>query len=358
MEFLQIGEESFVPLSQTTSETSSSVENEMSLFDRERFKLNDFLEECQVKALGKPWLEWAQASAKTRERYVQSSSEIISSVLKVVYPDDPGSLWKELQTSTKVNEILDSETGYHPSDKFYLEALSEAYKNASSWDTRRQVLSCMAGIASYKAIAAHIPGLTQYRYTIANLHCLHYGRGVPVPRQPAPRLRIDKQQLDHFLSFITSPHLVQDLPFGKKNLRLSSGLYIEVPNIIRTLIPQRIVKQYKQYCSDSEFVPFSESTMLRILSECSASVRKSLQGLDYFAAEGARAFDDLCSILERLENGANKERLVGLQEALKAGKLYLKGDFKVMTLSYKVEIIFEKRETEKCGIIKVMGDLV
>ncbi|KAJ7382451.1 hypothetical protein OS493_034888 [Desmophyllum pertusum] len=35
MEFLQIGEESFVPLSQTASETSSSVENEMSLFDRE-----------------------------------------------------------------------------------------------------------------------------------------------------------------------------------------------------------------------------------------------------------------------------------------------------------------------------------
>ena len=68
--------------------------------------------------------------------------------------------------------------------------------------------------------------------------------------------------------------------------------------------------------------------MTRILSECSASVRKSFQGLDYFAAEGARAFNDLSAVLEQaLENGARKERAQGLQEALKAGKLYLKSDF-------------------------------
>ena len=33
--------------------------------------------------------------------------------------------------------------------------------------------------------------------------------------------------------------------------------------------------------------------MLRVLAECKASVRKSFQGLDYFAADGARAFEDL-----------------------------------------------------------------
>ena len=31
-----------------------------------------------------------------------------------------------------------------------------------------------------------------------------------------------------------------------------------------------------------------------------------------------------------MEIGASKERVQGLQEALKAGKLYLKGDFKVI----------------------------
>ena len=36
--------------------------------------------------------------------------------------------------------------------------------------------------------------------------------------------------------------------------------------------------------------------MLRILSECAASVRKSLQGLDYFAADGSKAFEDLAEV--------------------------------------------------------------
>ena len=40
--------------------------------------------------------------------------------------------------------------------------------------------------------------------------------------------------------------------------------------------------------------------MRRVLSECSASVRKSFQGLDYFAAEGARAFDNLISLVRQV----------------------------------------------------------
>lgn len=79
----------------------------------------------------------------------------------------------------------------------------------------------------------------------------------------------------------------------KKTLKLSSGQLVEVPNVIRTMIPQRIVRQYTQYCKETEFEAFSERTMLRVLNECKSSTRKSLQGLDYFAADGARAFDGL-----------------------------------------------------------------
>ncbi|KAK3746315.1 hypothetical protein QZH41_006887 [Actinostola sp. cb2023] len=72
--------------------------------------------------------------------------------------------------------------------------------------------------------------------------------------------------------------------------------------------------------------------MLRILTECSASVRKSLQGLDYYAAEGARAFDDLAGIVEKVYALSDlSEGDTGLLESLKAGKLYLKGDFKDST---------------------------
>lgn len=325
-----------------TSTTSSSGEVEMtSAFEIQRSRLNAFLAECGIHPLEKPWLEWESVGERTHRRYIQRTSEIISSVLKVVYPGNPGCLWSQLQASTAISKMLGDEAVCSPSDRSYLEGLAEAYKNSTAWDTRRQILSVMAGIASYKAISLFIPGITPYRYTMANLHRLQFGRAAPVPKKDAPRLRIDRQQLDHFLTFITSPHLVQDLPFGNKNLKLSNGHSITVPNVIRTLIPQRIVRQYQQYCSDSNFTPFSERTMTRILSECSASVRKSLQGLDYFAAEGARAFDDLSLVLEQaVEVGASKERVQGLQEALKAGKLYLKGDFKVIFFSVQYEFIF------------------
>ena len=124
--------------------------------------------------------------------------------------------------------------------------------------------------------------------------------------------------------------LVQDLPFGQKTLKLSSGQLIEVPNVIRTMIPQRIARQYTQYCHETGFKAFSEHTMLRVLDECKASTTKSLQGLDYFAADGTHAFDELESLVHRLgELGLGKEWEVRYVKLLKAAKFYLKGDFRV-----------------------------
>ena len=70
--------------------------------------------------------------------------------------------------------------------------------------------------------------------------------------------------------------------------------------------------------------------MLCILSACMATVRKSLQGLDYIGTEGAKAFDDLISILEKLgDYGASREMISSCEDALKTGKQYIKTDYKV-----------------------------
>ena len=248
-------------------------------------------------------MDWHQVNERTQERYIKRSSEIVKSVLSVVYPDNYAHLWKELKVSHVMDRITGSESFQLSSDKSDLEALAEAYMNAAGWDTCRKVLSIMTGVVSYSEISRHIPGLTQYRYTMANLHRLQYGRAAPVPVhiRHVPSLQIDKRQLDHFLTYITSPHIVQDLPFGEKTFKLSSRQVISVPNVIRTMVPQ-IAKQYVAYCSESGFVPFSERTMLRILSKCPASVRKSLQGLDYIAAEGAKSFDDLFELINQAAN--------------------------------------------------------
>ena len=117
------------------------------------------------------------------------------------------------------------------------------------------------------------------------------------------------EKLDHFLAFITSAHIIQDLPFGEKTPRLSSGSEIKIPKVKRTSIPEQIIKQYCWgYCAETEFSsPFSHSSLSKILNVYAASTRKSLQGLDYFLVEGAKAFDGLVEVADKLgdnyENG-------------------------------------------------------
>ena len=275
-------------------------------------------------------LNWDEISNSTKQRYTKRSAEIVAAVLQTLSPDSAGPIWQTLIISSMISKLLGTDELTN-ADHRYLKALSEAYNNASSWATRRQVLSIMTEIASFNMIATFIPGLTKYRYTSAHLHQLQYGRGVQVQEQSIHRIKVDLKQLAHFLSFITSPHLVQDIPYGQKHLTLSSGQVLEVPNVIRTMIPSRIVKQYVCYCKETNFHPFSESTMHRILSECSATVRKSLQGLDYFSADGTTAFDSLLTLIPKLiDYGVERDWAEKTVESLKAAKLYLKGDYKVV----------------------------
>ncbi|KAI8493898.1 hypothetical protein Bbelb_282450 [Branchiostoma belcheri] len=60
-------------------------------------------------------------------------------------------------------------------------------------------------------------------------------------------------------------HVVQDLPFEEKVLKLSSGESVKVPNTIRAMIPERIISQYQQYCTESHFVPMGKRILLRVL---------------------------------------------------------------------------------------------
>lgn len=97
-----------------------------------------------------------------------------------------------------------------------------------------------------------------------------------------------------------------------------------------SLIPQRIIDQYTQYCSETNVKAMSPSTLKRILSVCSATVRRSLQGLDYLSADGAKGFDDLGSLVNQLADyGKDKVWIKNCEEKLKRGKQYIKNDYKV-----------------------------
>jgi hypothetical protein len=67
-----------------------------------------------------------------------------------------------------------------------------------------------------------------------------------------------------------------------------------------------------------------------VLSVCSASTRKSLQGLDYFSADAGKAFDDLVQIVNTLEGyGMSPVKTEDIKRRLLSRKQYLKTDYKV-----------------------------
>lgn len=234
---------------------------------------------------------WDEASARTKRLHTRRARQVIDACLEEIAPQEKHNLLRIVCESQNTSENI---------DPILLEALVECYSNADHWGTRRQILSIIAGKVSFKDLQVCIPDLTRYRYNIARHHRLLHGRGTAVTTTPSTRIYVASERLDHFLSLITSAYVVQDLPFGEKLLKLSSNVEIKVPNVIRTMIPEQIVSQYRSHCKESGFTPMSRSTLCRVLKVCSASVRKSLQGLDYFSADGAKAYDDLEEIVQKL----------------------------------------------------------
>ena len=63
---------------------------------------------------------------------------------------------------------------------------------------------------------------------------------------------------------------------------------------------------------------------------CASSVRKSLQGHDNCSVQGAKAFDHLEKVVDKLvECGKTREWAGEINQQLCLSKQYLKGDYKV-----------------------------
>ena len=241
-------------------------------------KMNQFLESKDVSPIRYPVsVPWSEASNRTRRRHVRKARQAVGAVLEKIAPRQSAHLWKTL-VSFKSLEAQDSSSDTEDGDvdQVLMVALAECYMNASTWQARRQILSIVADKLRFRTVRRWIPDLTRYRFT------------------------------------------------------LSTKEVISVPNVVRMLIPESLVRQYLAYSEECNFKPLSRRALLNILSVCSASVRKSLQGLDYISSAGAEAFDDLCDVVQRLGDSFMgmswaKEK----SERLRAAKRYLKSDFKV-----------------------------
>lgn len=288
-------------------------------------KLNDYLCSRDISpirnTLTKPW---EMTSDRTKRLHARKAQQVVNACLEEIAPGRSSQLYSHLHKNISADV-----------DCPLMDALSECYNNAGHWRARRQILSIFADKVSFDDLLKWIPTLKKNRWDIAREHVGEHGRGAPMPPVKNTRLCVKEEKLEHFLTFITSTNIIQDLPFGEKTLKLSSNAKFKIPNVVRSQIPEHIVRQYQGYCKDTGYVPMSRRTLLRVLNVCSASTRKSLQGLDYFSASGAEAFDDLQKVVDRLvdECGKSLSWAKDVSEKLKYAKRYLKGDYKVRSIN-------------------------
>ena len=147
--------------------------------------------------------------------------------LEEIAPGNAEILFNKLVISNDVAQTDDEV------DLTLIDALAECYKNASHWSIRRQILSIVADKVSHQTLQSWIPGFM----SPGNM----YGGSAEVETRSVPRMYVS--QLDIFLDFITSEHIIQEISFGERTLKLSSEKKITVPNAVRKVIPERVIQQ-------------------------------------------------------------------------------------------------------------------
>ncbi|CAF1486167.1 unnamed protein product [Adineta steineri] len=263
--------------------------------------LKKFLQEINHDEPVPTTTSFVQLQPSSKKHFLRKATKVLKSVLGIMTPnDDIDDVW---DTNIEHCKSLSTNHSLDKNSHLILTSFAEAYNNASHWTVRQQILSIMAKDVRFSTLLMYIPGLTRHRYNKARRHSGFVGKGAVVDDTRIPTIRYEDYQLEHFIEFIVSPHICSDLPFGEKQLHLSTGETLLIPMTIRNLAPQRIINQYYKYCEEyygNTFRPLGQSTLFSILNECAASTRRSLQGLDSFSAEGSTAFDCLISIVEGL----------------------------------------------------------
>ena len=139
-------------------------------------------------------------------------------MLDVIAPENSQELWKEpCERHNACKERQEVGEGRSEKEMKLLGAFAESYLNAQHWSTRRQILSLMTDKLTVKELREFIPTVTSYCYNIARRHGLLRGRAAPLLSQENWRMRTEPAKSEYFVSFITSPHIIQDVPFRGKN---------------------------------------------------------------------------------------------------------------------------------------------
>ena len=157
-------------------------------------------------------------SASTKRYYRRKAEQVVDVALDAIAPGN--SIWLLEQVRSRHENIQAVSSAR---ESTLVSRLITCYEEAGSWYNRQQILSLFAGDYSKTELLQMIPGLTKWRIDEARKHAFKNKPGQPIEPPTPQRTRPDPVKVDQFLDFMSSPSFLQDVAYGTRNLKLSSG---------------------------------------------------------------------------------------------------------------------------------------
>jgi hypothetical protein len=176
--------------------------------------------------------------------------------------------------------------------------LITAYNDSTDKVSKLQILSLVPERYS-KTTVMILFGCTKYQAERCRKMRQVVGAHAPIlTYADIHRNRLPKNKVLHFLEFLHVSNLLHDTPLHSKDLQLSTGKTVEVPQMVLTITKQHAILLYLDHCTHNDYSPLSASSLRRVLDESKATQRKALQGLDNYVVRGSNALDNIKSLVE------------------------------------------------------------
>lgn len=191
--------------------------------------------------------------------------------------------------------ILDDDTETVDECEATLSHLEKAFQSCVTRQARQSVLMLVPKEYSKLQICKRF-GCTLHEIRQARSTCKLYGTCSIQPKENRIYSRLSREKAQHFIDFLLTTGLLQEVAYGTTNLKLDSGEKIVVSNTILNGIHEHAIKEYIIHCSELSYHSLGQTTLRKILNRMKPHVRNKLAGVDSFVVEGTEAFEviNLC----------------------------------------------------------------
>lgn len=167
--------------------------------------------------------------------------------------------------------------------------LKESFESCNTQQARISVLT-LVPVHYSKKVVSDLFQCSIYEIAKARSICKVYGSCGAENKEKKKYSRLSVEKCKHFIDFLFTSGLLQEVAYGTTSLKLDSGEKMTVSNTILNGIHERAVKEYITHCKEQNYDALGRSSLLLMLNKMKPHTRKKLTGVDSFVVEGVEAF--------------------------------------------------------------------